>query len=387
MKFADAILYIGASQSIFAAFVLMTKPRVQLADRLMTACLLTIALKFTILIMYNIHGEFFDAEFSLGLIPLTFGPFLYLYTCYLTKPEPGFRIRDLGHFLPFVLVTFAYFAFFKEEVNYSDSAYLSTDEYLWVRMVYALVFFTSIIVYTVLTFLRLSQYRRQINSQFSYSNSSVRLLWLNFIAGLFSFSFAIYFVLGSINALSFDKVIDTALVSHIGLTTMAFSISYFSLRQPRLFRQSSTELPKAKARLKVHTNDETERENSGDRSNKARFTETEANLLQSKLERIMKEERPYLQPELTLNDLSILMNLPKHELTYLLNTHIGKNFFTYVNEYRLESVIRKLETPDFDHLTIIAIAYDCGFNSKSTFNSLFKQHTGQTPSEYKKNRA
>ena len=78
------------------------------------------------------------------------------------------------------------------------------------------------------------------------------------------------------------------------------------------------------------------------------------------------------------------MNMAKHELTDLLNVHIEKNFFSFVNEFRLNAVIRRLENPDFDHLTIIAIANDCGFNSKSTFNSLFKQHTGHTPSDYKK---
>jgi AraC-like DNA-binding protein len=77
--------------------------------------------------------------------------------------------------------------------------------------------------------------------------------------------------------------------------------------------------------------------------------------------------------------------MPKHKLTALLNDHIGKNFFTFVNEFRLDEVIVKLKSPDFDHRTIMSIAYDSGFNSKSTFNSLFKKHTGHTPSQFKKN--
>jgi AraC-like DNA-binding protein len=85
-----------------------------------------------------------------------------------------------------------------------------------------------------------------------------------------------------------------------------------------------------------------------------------------------------------LSELSAQINLAKHELTELLNVNIGKNFFTFVNEFRLKAVIRRLANPDYDHLTIMAIANDCGFNSKSTFNSLFKQAFGHTPSEYKK---
>ena len=66
----------------------------------------------------------------------------------------------------------------------------------------------------------------------------------------------------------------------------------------------------------------------------------------------------------------------------MINEHMGKNFYTLVNDYRIEEVKRRLQDPEYSNLTILAIAYDSGFNSKSSFNTIFKEKTGMPPSEY-----
>lgn len=375
MNFSEAILYVGLAQSLFAAFALGTRKRVSLPDKLLVGGLLVFAFKFIILILNNEHGEFFDMQFSLGLIPLTFGPILYLYTSYLVAARKRFRPLDLLHFLPFVVITIAYFMFFQDVVDFSDETFLKEDEYLWVRVTFSLVFLTSVVSYTVLTFVKLINFRKTIEAQFSYQDRTLRLFWLNFIAVLFSLSGLVVVVAGAYNAMMFKKLVDTSLLSHVGLTTIAYAVSYFGLRQPSLFRSEymvEEEVP------------EPANTESNEKENKPRFSDEEAKILEERLIIHMNEERPYLNPELTLGELSAQINLAKHELTDLLNVHIGKNFFSFVNEFRLKAVVRRLGNPDYDHLTIIAIANDCGFNSKSTFNSLFKQYTGHTPSDYKK---
>jgi AraC-like DNA-binding protein len=192
---------------------------------------------------------------------------------------------------------------------------------------------------------------------------------------LFSLSGLVVIVAGAYNAIMFEKIVDTSLLSHIGLTTVAYCISYFGLRQPQLFRTEYTV---------KETETEPEEIKVADKEMKQRFTDAEAQALIRRLMKHMEEERPYLNQELTLGELSAQINIAKHELTELLNVHIGKNFFTFVNEFRLKAVVRRLSNPDYDHLTIMGVANDCGFNSKSTFNSLFKQFTGKTPSEFKK---
>jgi len=375
MNLSEAILYIGLAQSLFAAFALGTRKGVSLPDKLLVGGLLVFALKFIILILHNEHREFFDMQFSLGLIPLTFGPILYLYTSYLVADRKRFRPMDLLHFLPFVLITALYFVFFQDVVDFSDETFLQQDEHLWVRVTFSIVFFASVISYTILTFVKLINFRKNIQAQFSYQDRRLRLLWLNFIAVLFSLSGLVVIIAGAYNAMMFERIVDTSLLSHVGLTTIAYSVSYFGLRQPSLFRSGYTVETKKPEPAKSRTEE---------KENKPRFSEDEAKVLIEKLIIHMNEERPYLNAELTLGDLSAQVNLAKHELTDLLNVHIGKNFFSFVNEFRLKAVVRRLANSDYDHLTIIAIANDCGFNSKSTFNSLFKQYTGKTPSDYKK---
>lgn len=378
MNFSEAILYIGLAQSLFAAFALSTRRAVSLPDKLLVGSLLLFAFKFIILIFHLQHQEFFDMQFSLGLIPLTFSPLLYLYTSYLVSQRQRFRSIDTLHFLPFVLITLVYFIFFQDVVDFSDESFLQRDRHLWVRITFSIVFLTSVIVYTVLTFAKLIVFRRNIETQFSYRDGRLQLFWVNFLAVLFTLSGLVVIVAGAYNAIMFKRVVNTSLLSHIGLTTVAYAISYFGLRQPSLFRaEYALEEVKPEVGGEKKTKDE-------EKEVKQRFTTAEAKALEERLIIHMSEERPYLNPELTLGELSAQINLAKHELTDLLNVYIGKNFFTFVNEFRLKAVTRRLANPDYDHLTIMAIANDCGFNSKSTFNSLFKQEFGHTPSDYKK---
>jgi AraC-like DNA-binding protein len=382
--FSESVLHIGIAQSLFGAFVLATKKRVEISDRILVACLLTFAFKFGLYLMHLEHSEFFDLAFSMGLMPLTFGPYLYLYTTYLVERKVRFEYTDLLHFLPFVIVTACYFIFFKDVVDFNEVNYFQNDYYLWVRILYGIIFIISIVAYTVFTYVKLWRFRKDMASNFSYWTRQLRLLWLNFIPALFVLLFLIYFIAGAINAFSFKKVFDISALSHIGLTIIAFAISYFGVRQMSLFRPVYIKVAKERPEIANDAKESAEDGAQIERKTKVRFTEEEAQALIVKLNRHMEEERPYINPELTLYDLSSQLNLTKNELTDLLNNHIGKNFFAFVNEFRLKAVIRKFENPDFGHYTIIAIAYDCGFNSKSTFNSIFKQHTGQTPSEYKK---
>ena len=100
----------------------------------------------------------------------------------------------------------------------------------------------------------------------------------------------------------------------------------------------------------------------------------------------MDEEQPYLRGDLTLGDLSNELSISAHNLSEVINTRLGKNFYDFVNGYRVQEVQRKLTNPAHKHFTIMALAYDAGFNSKSAFNSFFKKATGMTPSEYRRKR-
>lgn len=106
--------------------------------------------------------------------------------------------------------------------------------------------------------------------------------------------------------------------------------------------------------------------------------------LSEQLKKYMETEKPYTNIDLNLKDLASALDTYPHYITQVLNTVFNQNFYDFVNTYRIEEAQKRLTDTQFKNLTILAIAYDCGFNSKSTFNRIFKQKTGLTPSEYQK---
>jgi AraC-like DNA-binding protein len=100
---------------------------------------------------------------------------------------------------------------------------------------------------------------------------------------------------------------------------------------------------------------------------------------------IMEEEHLFLDPVLSLNTLSSKTQLSEKEISTTLNKHLNKNFYNFVNEYRVNEVKQRLLDPKFKDLKIISIAYDCGFNSKPTFNRIFKEYTGKSPNAFRIN--
>lgn len=110
----------------------------------------------------------------------------------------------------------------------------------------------------------------------------------------------------------------------------------------------------------------------------------ESTLEAKKLLDYMKEERPYLDCDLSLQKLSSQTHIPEKELSAIINHHLGTHFFDFVNAYRINDARGILKDPKQKHLTILEILYQVGFNSKSSFYTAFKKSAGQTPKQYKK---
>ena len=111
---------------------------------------------------------------------------------------------------------------------------------------------------------------------------------------------------------------------------------------------------------------------------------TAAAALKTRLEQLIETSKPYLNPELTLRSLADQLETNANQLSWLLNDTIGKNFNSFVNQYRIEEFKKIAKDPRNDNFTIEGLAYNCGFNSKTVFNTYFKQQTGLTPSEFLK---
>ncbi len=371
----ETLYYIGISQALFVAFVLLTKKDKQGSDYILLVWLLTISFKMMVLLISVEHGDFFDNQFSIGLIPLTFGPFLFLYTKYLLYRRWFFKNRDFLHFVPFIVFTFLYFSFFREKLSFDTHKLLLTDGYVVARLLYSFAFLGSVSYYTFLTLQILQRHRKRLQDRFSFLSESNELNWLYVLTAIFSLTYFVYFALGLYNVVTNQAYFDIAYTSDIFLTILAFSVSYFGIKQPYLFKVVPEE--------KEDYNESRESNEQKEKYKNSNLSEEQKEEYIEHIYSFMQTERPFLNAELTVQDLSKQLNISRHHLTEILNNDIGKNFFTFINEYRVEEVKRRLLDERFEHLTIVAIAFESGFNSKSTFNSIFKQNTGSTPSQWK----
>jgi AraC-like DNA-binding protein len=102
---------------------------------------------------------------------------------------------------------------------------------------------------------------------------------------------------------------------------------------------------------------------------------------------IMEKDKPFLNSLLTLKELAGSMGIQSYRLSQVINQQFNQNFFDFVNYYRIKEAKAKLSDPKNAHFSILAIAYDAGFNSKSVFNTAFKKHTGMTPSRFREKSA
>jgi len=110
----------------------------------------------------------------------------------------------------------------------------------------------------------------------------------------------------------------------------------------------------------------------------------ESEKLQSRLDLIMKEEKIYLNPDLSLKILSQYLDISEKKCSRFFNAVLKTNFKSYINKYRVLEFKNRVSSGQFDSLTILGIAFDSGFDSKTTFNRVFKKIEGMTPSEFKK---
>ena len=154
----------------------------------------------------------------------------------------------------------------------------------------------------------------------------------------------------------------------IAYTLFLLFVSYFVLRQPPLFPGSPVgpQQPDSEAVGKYV---------------RSGLSEVEARSLVDRLFSCMQERQPFLNGDLTVRDLAAELQVSRHHLTQVLNETIGKNFFTFINEYRVTEARRLLETTD---LPVMAVGYRSGFNTRSAFNDVFRRAVGSSPGAYRK---
>jgi AraC-like DNA-binding protein len=211
------------------------------------------------------------------------------------------------------------------------------------------------------------------------------------------FVFFLFFVVASFSffAASLGIVREISYFFYLSIASFAFYFSFKTILQQELFSRIETANQAELIRTDegtvpdgTHSAPERLQESSGviskGKYQKSLLTDKRAAAIAQQLIDLMDSKKPYLEPELTLMELADRLSVSPHNLSQVFNCEIKKSFFDFVNEYRVREAKKLLSSPQYGHYSILAIALDAGFNSKSAFYTAFGKHAGTAPLEFRK---
>ncbi|MCF8225008.1 MAG: AraC family transcriptional regulator [Bacteroidales bacterium] len=363
------ILYIGISQAFFAGLLIATKkPRI-MANQVLAAWFFLICIEMVIVLIDSTRIELY----SLKVLPFTYGPLMFLYAKMETSQTPTFNYRYLWHFAPFAVFFIVSLIFLNKPVMEGTKGFLLTDRFISLRIIYSISFFISVTAYSIATFVVIYKHQQNLKNVISYSSGKVTLQWLLGLSITFYISYVLVFIFGLFDILLNFMPFDPYELSFIGLTIFAFLYGFYGFNQPYIFEE-----------MRILPDRPIAHEEKVKRYSRSGLKKKDIEKYKNGILQYLESDKPYLEGDLTIGDLSKALDIPRHFITEIINEELGKNFYMLINEYRVEEVKRRMKNNQYDNFTILAIAYDSGFNSKSAFNTIFKKLTGITPSQYLK---
>lgn len=376
----NTIFTIGIFLSLFLAVLLFTKKHRILSDTVLGICLISISIY---LLNYYLHylGYWQKYPHLVGAthpFPLLYGPFVYLYVAVNLRKEQRFKWKDVLHFLPFMLTYVSMFPFL---FGYSAEQKAMIDEEDFnspFRYFFILTFIEYAIVsavYLILTYIKINHYQRIIKINFGY-NEGISLWWLLMLLDGFVI---IYGAISIIYVVQFELDINLGfnaeLIPYALFVVFVVFIGFFGIRYQGIFTNEKT-----KAIELVEPQEENKYQKSG-------LKDAEGELLHKQVCTLMEKEKPYLEPKLSLGQLAEMLGVAANKLSQVINQYEEKNFYDFVNGYRVQEFIVRAQSESNKNLNLLGIAYGSGFNSKSSFNQVFKKMMGETPSAYLKRNA
>ncbi len=361
----------GIGVGVLMFFLLLTRKNKSTSDFLFLGWILVTIGQITFyslsLFQSQLIGSF--AIWFFGL-PLMASPLLFLYIKSLTRAS--FRTSELAwHVSVYPIYCIGLYSLVGSDMSTilaRDGVLIFENPNSIIAYYYAVPLGVSGMLYAFWSLLILRRHRRSIADFFSYQEE-VDLQWLTYVVYSFFLLFVITFslVVGFVRFQFVSLHIGFGLVG-ISLSLMLLAISFYAFRQTEIF-STKTPFP-AKDGAPSYA--------------KSGLDNDKIEVLKKEVENFMAKERSYLDENLNLGELAQKLNLSPSQLSQVLNQGFEQNFFDYVNGLRVEEVKRRIKSEDYAHLSILGIAFDCGFKSKSSFNRHFKKHTGKSPSDFKK---
>ncbi len=419
----STLVLLAALQGAVLALVLWRRDANRLANRLLAAL---VAVGVLMLLEGEVEWRWAypRSPHLLGLaapLPFLFGPLLYLYVVALTRPVARPDPRWLAHALPFVgdaLYLAQVFYFEGPSVKLALARAADTGDAPPSYHVVSAFLVVQALTYVGLSWAALARYGRKVHGYFS-DLTRIDLRWLRALVVAHA---VVWSVVLLTTVLRWIGAAPAALGSAVQLASAVgiFVTGYVSLWQRDLSAEAtaaqvadaspssraeepptSAEEPAGCARSEPATTEPRAVEErphvpvalaragpvaarpAPPRYQRNRLDDDEARELLARLEELMDVRHAYRDPDLTLPTLADALGITPHMLSQLLNVRIGKSFFVFVNAHRADALMAALADPRNAARGVLDLAFEVGFNSKSTLNGFFKKHTGTTPTEFR----
>jgi AraC-like DNA-binding protein len=360
------LCFLGVAQALLLALALVTIKRGnRTANRILAVFAVSISVSVCSTILSNLHYFQFYPHLSRINHPFDFlgGPLLFLYVKALTERNFVFGKKTLLHFVPAALVLLYLTPFYLQSWEYKHSMLPSKDWY-YVRSGLIIIQFTAYLAFIIVM---LARYSKWVKTQRTPAEKAilfhVRFLVVSFL-GLWVLGIARY---------AFDlrysaHMGQTIWILPLALTGIFYALAYLGLRKSEVLSGPEQLQPEKKYEKSTLTPERSQR-------------------YLKRLQEAMEIEKVYTDGSLTLQKLAAKLSIPTQHLSQVVNEQLHQNILDFINTHRVEEAKRRLLDPARSHLSILAIAEEVGFNSKSSFNAVFKKHTNITPSEFRKSAA
>ena len=383
----EIIFLFGTVQSFFISLLIFSKKNKSTGDYVLGSWIAFIGLHLLDSYFHE-SGLIFKYPHIIGIghtFPILQGPFMFVYVLVMInktgKFKPVYLIHGIPFFAAFLYMTFKYFFLSAPEkvaVLKTQMIHLSPD---FVIIWYFKVFLGP--VYVIWSLIKLQKHKKNIADNFSFSER-INLNWLKYVVSgigfvwitvLLTMFFRIYFP-------HMPLVIGNFII-YSTLTATVFFLGFFGFKQQVIYRVDPVKF-EAPTELTSQKNIVVKAPKPKEQYKKSGLDKKTSKDYLNRLLKLMDKEKPYLNSKLSLKELADSIGISPNNLSQVINEQTNMCFFDFVNKYRVEEVKTRLADPKNRQFTLLAIAYDCGFNSKSSFNSIFKKTTGYTPSEYLK---
>lgn len=378
---------LGSAQALLLALALLSVRREGgAARRVLAALVVVMAVIIFGAVLRTTHYEFVFPHLSRMHDPFVFlsGPLLFLYLRTLVRRERKLARKDYLHFLPFALCV-AYLAPYflrsgESKLNFmlAEFYHPSLGYWYYVRTAFLLL---QTAIYLTLVVMLLVRHSRALKSKGEAREPAERAVL--FQVRFMLIGFLILFV-GVLLRYTLDQTARTNLLVPLGVSALIYSLGYLGLRTPEVLTGVRETLPVGTSALPAETAGTVDERTPAKKYEKSTLTPERAERYLQRLLSHMETEKPYVDGELTLPKLAERLSIPAPHLSQTINERLQQNFFDFVNTYRIEEAKRRLLDPAKGHYSVLAIAEEVGFNSKSSFNAVFKKHVQMTPSEFRR---